>query len=262
MLLHIKHPSQHIFLAAHSSIALQTLGLATFAALGQLLLSKFEAISRPKEKHTHFWILGRWICWTHLNITKRADGSLQDQMLLGIWWWFVTSFMILNEISRYISVTKQQQFTKDRNDCNILEANWLEPTFNELTKQLFCFCTCPVIQVLSLHVYGHYGGPSYSTRLSVRCHNAVFDSFSDTWMGARLAIGLAAAHAPMAQFQEIMSRCLATNRCEHSQHLPTHHPIIQSTSVYLLSVQVQMINGNDFHQPEQKKNMALLTHRQ
>ena len=144
--------------------------------------------------------------------------------------------MILNEISRYISVTvtKQQQFTKDRNDCNILEANWLEPTFSELTKQLFCFCTSQVIQVLSLHVYGHYGGPSYSTSASVRCHNAVFDSFSDTWLGTRLAIGLAAAHAPMAQFQEIMSRCLATNRCEYSQHLPTHHPIIQSTSIYLL----------------------------
>lgn len=55
--LHIEHPSQHLFLAAHSSIALQTLGLATCASLGQLLLSKFEAISRPEENHTHFRIL-------------------------------------------------------------------------------------------------------------------------------------------------------------------------------------------------------------
>lgn len=120
-----------------------------------------------------------------------------------------------------------------------------------------CSAFAPLSSFKSSHCMSlYYGGPSYSKSASVRCHNTVFDSFSDTWLGTKLAIGLAAAHAPMAQFQEIMSRCLATNRCVYSQHLPTHHPIIKSASVYLLALHVEMIHGNDFHQPGHRQSSS------
>lgn len=201
------------FWAAHWSIALQTLGLATSAALGQLLLSKFEAISRPDEKHTHFRIL--------------MDFSVHDF------------------VEQRTERTETTATSWKRTGLSPLSTNWRNN----------CSAFAPLSSFKSSHCMSlYYGGPSYSKSASVRCHNTIFDSFSDTWLGTKLAIGLAAAHAPMAQFQEIMSRCLATNRCEYSQHLPTHHPIIKSTSVYLLSLHVQIfINGNDFHQPEQKK---------